>query len=142
MSDLVEYSYIDFPVKTNSSVHHNTIISRPIIPLTILYKNRYVQYQALLDTWADYNVFHSDIATYLGINLTKGSLIKISGIGGDTIKGYKHILVIRIGKNLVKTTIVFSKQIPSNAIAVLGNQGFFDHFRVTFDYKNKTISIH
>ena len=141
MSDLVEYGYIDFPVKTNSSSHRNAIISRPIIPITIIYKNRFVQYQALLDTGADYNVFHSDIATYLGINLTKGSLIKISGIGGETIKGYKHSLEIKLGKNLITTKIVFSKQIPSNAIAVLGNQGFFDQFRVAFDYKTKTISI-
>ena len=141
MSDLVEYSYIDFPVKANSSVHRNTIISRPIIPLTILYKNRFVQYQALLDTGADYNVFHSDIATYLGIILTKGSLIKISGIGGETIKGYKHSLEIRVGKNIIKTMIVFSKQIPSNAIAVLGNQGFFFFFRVTFRYRSKSILI-
>lgn len=103
-------------------------MSRPIIPLTILYKDRFVQYQALLDTGADYNVFHADIADYLGIDLTKGKTIRITGIGGDSIKGYQHKVEIKIGKNLIQTTIVFSRQIPSNATAVLGNQGFFDHF--------------
>lgn len=100
-----------------------------------------MQYQALLDTGADYNVFHADIADYLGVDLAKGKTIRITGIGGDSIKGYQHKVEIKIGKNLIKTTIVFSRQIPSNATAVLGNQGFFDHFTVTFNYKNEVISI-
>lgn len=141
MSDLVEFNYSEFPVKALPSAKRTIYISRPIIPLTIIYKERLVQYQALLDTGADYNVFHADIADYLGINLTKGKAMRITGIGGDTIKGYQHTVNIKVGKNLVKTSIVFSRQIPSNATAVLGNQGFFDHFCVTFNYKDKTIGV-
>ena len=141
MSDLVEFSYADIPIKALATSKRSIIISRPIIPLTILFKDRFVQYQALLDTGADYNVFHADIADYLGINLTKGKTVKIMGIGGDSIKGYKHNVEIKVGKNLIKTMIVFSRQIPDNATAVLGNQGFYDHFTATFNYKEKIISI-
>ena len=141
MSDLVEFSYTDIPIKALATSKRSIIISRPIIPLTILFKDRFVQYQALLDTGADYNVFHADIADYLGINLTKGKTVKIMGIGGDSIKGYKHNVEIKVGKNLIKTMIVFSRQIPDNATAVLGNQGFYDHFTATFNYKEKIISI-
>ena len=141
MSDFVEFSYSDIPVKALATSKRSILISRPIIPVTILYKSRFVQYQALLETGADYNVFHADIADYLGINLTKGKTMKIAGIGGDSIKGYKHNVEMKVGRNLIMTTIVFSRQIPDNAIAVLGNQGFFDHFSVTFNYKAKTISI-
>ncbi len=141
MSDPVEFSYSDLPVKVNASAKRAITISRPIIPLTILYKDRLVQYQALLDTGADYNVFHADIADYLGITLTKGKSMRITGIGGDSINGYLHPVEIRVGKNLVKTSIIFSRHIPDNATAVLGNQGFFDHFCVTFNYNDKTITI-
>ncbi len=141
MSDLVEFSYTDIPIKALATSKRSIIISRPIIPLTILFKDRFVQYQALLDTGADYNVFHADIADYLGINLTKGKTVKVMGIGGDSIKGYKHNVEIKVGKNLIKTMIVFSRQIPDNATAVLGNQGFYDHFTATFNYKEKIISI-
>lgn len=141
MSDLAEFSYSDFPVRANPSAKRTILISRPIIPLTILYKDRFVQYQALLDTGADYNVFHADIADYLGIMLTQGKSMRITGLGGDSIKGYLHTVEIKVGKNLVKTSIIFSRNIPDNATAVLGNQGFFNHFCVTFDYKSKTITI-
>ena len=141
MSDPVEFSYSDFPVRANPSAKRTILISRPIIPLTILYKDRFVQYQALLDTGADYNIFHADIADYLGITLTKGKSMRITGIGGDSIKGYQHSVDIKVGKNLIRTSIVFSRHIPDNATAVLGNQGFFNHFCVTFNYKAKTITI-
>lgn len=141
MSEPVEFSYTQLPVKALATSKRTNLISRPIIPLTILYKSRFVQYQALLDSGADYNVFHADIADYLGIDLTKGKTIRITGIGGDSIKGYQHKVEIKIGINLIKTTIVFSRQIPNNATAVLGNQGFFDHFTVTFNYKNEVILI-
>ena len=122
MSDLVEFSYSDFPIKALQSSKRTILISRPVIPLTILYKERFVQYQALLDTGADYNVFHADIADYLGINLTKGKARRITGIGGDSLKGYEHSLEIKVGKNLVNTSIIFSRHIPSNATAVLGTR--------------------
>ncbi len=141
MSAPVEFSYTELPVKPLTTSKRTILISRPIIPLIILYKARFVQYQALLDTGADYNVFHADIADYLGINLNKGKAMRITGIGGDQIKGYQHSVEIKVGKNLIKTSIIFSRQIPDNAIAVLGNQGFFNHFLVTFNYKDKTISI-
>lgn len=141
MWDLVEFGYTDIPIKATATSKRSTIISRPIIPLTILCKGRFVQYQALLDTGADYNVFHADIADYLGIKLTAGKSIKITGIGGDSIKGYQHTVELKVGRNIINTSITFSRQIPNNAIAVLGNQGFFDHFTVIFNYKDKTISI-
>jgi len=141
MLDHVEFAYTDLPVKSLPSSSRSRLISRPIIPLIILYKDKFVQYQALLDTGADYNVFHADIAVYLGINLTKGRCIKITGIGGDSIKGYEHKVDIKVGHKRICTTIVFSRQIPNNAIAVLGNQGFFNHFIVEFDYNSKKLSI-
>jgi predicted aspartyl protease len=141
MSELVEFSYTEFPVKALPSAKRTILIARPLIPLTIVYKDRFVQYQALLDTGADYNVFHADIAEYLGIKLTKGKAMRIIGIGGDSLKGYQHQVSIKVGKNLVKTSIIFSRNIPSNATAVLGNQGFFNHFQVTFNYKDKIITL-
>lgn len=93
----------------------------------------------LLDSGADFNLIHSDVASYLGLSLTSGSKRRISGISGQ-IKGYEHKLQIKVGGCLYKTKVVFSSQLPDNAIAVLGNQGFFDKFEVEFNYP-KLITI-
>ena len=141
MSEPVEFAYTQLPIKALATSKRTILISRPIIPLTILYRSRFVQYQALLDSGADYNVFHADIADYLGITLTKGKTMKVSGIGGDSIKGYSHVVNLKVGNNLFTSSIIFSRHIPDQAIAVLGNQGLFDHFRVTFDIKNSIIRL-
>lgn len=52
MSELVKFSYTQLPVKSLTTSRRTTLISRPIIPLTILYQSRLVQYQALLDSGA------------------------------------------------------------------------------------------
>ena len=65
----------------------------------------------LLDSGADFNLIHGDVANYLGLNLTAGSKRNISGISGQ-IKGYEQKLQIKIGNYLNKTSVTFSNQLP------------------------------
>jgi len=111
-------------------------IFRPLIPITLIYQKRFAQTAALLDSGADYNLFHGDVATYLGIDLTSGIKRHIQGIKGS-ITGYGHKITLRVNAHRYKTKVIFSSQIPDNALAVLGNTGFFDHFRVEFNYPQK-----
>ncbi len=111
-------------------------IFRPLIPVTLLYKKRFAQTAALLDSGADFNLFHGDVATYLGITLTAGTKRRIQGIKGS-IHGYEHKITLKVGPHRYKTSIIFSNQIPDNALAVLGNTGCFDHFGVEFNYPQK-----
>ena len=116
------------------------MLLRPIIPVVLLYKQKLVRYAALIDSGADYNVFHGDVAMYLGIKLKTGSKKHIAGISGN-IRGYEHKIHMRIGDYMYKTSVIFSDQIPDNALAVLGSKGFFDQFVVTLDYSQKLIEI-
>ena len=115
-------------------------IFRPLIPITLIYQKRFAQTAALLDSGADYNLFHGDVATYLGITLTSGTKRRIQGIKGS-IYGYEHKISLRVDTHTYKTSIIFSNQIPDNALAVLGNTGFFDHFSVEFNYPQKITLI-
>ena len=115
-------------------------IFRPLIPITLIYQKRFAQTAALLDSGADYNLFHGDVATYLVITLTSGTKRHIQGIKGS-IYGYEHKISLRVDTHTYKTSIIFSNQIPDNALAVLGNTGFFDHFSVEFNYPQKITLI-
>lgn len=42
---------------------------RPIVPINIKYKGREINYLVLIDSGADFNIFHKDIADLLGIGL-------------------------------------------------------------------------
>ncbi len=138
----MEYSYKPEEVPVSENSKRKVTIWRPIIPVILMSNRQFVGYEALLDSGADYNVFHSELADILGISLTKGKSRKIYGLGGQHIKGYIHEVELKLqGFSSFKSEVVFSKQIPEHAIGVLGNTGFFDQYHVTFKYADKIISI-
>lgn len=136
MSEPVKYTfpYATFNVSPFPNSRRVMAVYRPVIPVTLLHGGRFVQYAALLDSGSDYNIFHGDIATYLGIKLTTGSRQNIMGIGGK-IKGYEHKLHLKIGAYKYLARLTFSNQLPENTLAVLGARGFFNQFTVTLDYR-------
>lgn len=137
----ISFPYKQIEVKPFLSSSKVLTIFRPIIPIVIIYKQKLVTFEAMIDSGADSNVFHGDVAAYLGIKLTAGSKHNISGISGNPIKGYEHMVTLRINGRHFNSKIVFSNQIPNNAIAVLGNRGFFDKFLVKFDYRNQLVEL-
>jgi len=68
------------------------LIGRPVLDFTLNYKHsRMFSTAGLLDSGADYNLFPGEWCRVLGINLTKGMPVDISGIGSRVpLKGYRH----------------------------------------------------
>ena len=40
---------------------------RPIIPINLIYRNKEISYEVLIDSGADFSIFDSEIAEVLGI---------------------------------------------------------------------------
>lgn len=137
----ITFPYREFKVFPFPSSKRSIKIYRPIIPLTIFYRQKFVQFAALIDSGADCNIFPSDVANYLGIELTKGRRRNITGISGGKIKGYEHPVNLKVGSCKFSSKIAFSNQFPKNALAVLGNKGFFDKFSVRFVYSKGLIEL-
>lgn len=116
---------------------------RPIIPITIRYLKREITYLALLDSGADFNIFHGDIAKLLGIDLSKQkNSMSFGGIReGASGKGYFMPIELGINNKFFTTTTVFSNDISSNGYGILGEQGFFNNFKILFNYSAKNIEI-
>lgn len=114
---------------------------RPIIPVTLRFNKIELKYLALIDSGADFNIFHADIAKILKIDLSKlkGS-VSFSGING---KGIGNFCAIDIGidSNFINTPVVFSNDISNNGYGILGQQGFFNNYKIEFDYKNHKIHL-
>lgn len=116
---------------------------RPIIPVTLKFKGKEFNYLALIDSGADFNIFHAELAKILGIDLKKKKAINFGGISkdGQQCRGYFVELKLKIKDEEFKTLVVFSDDISDNGYGILGQQGFFNHFLVEFDYHNKTITL-
>lgn len=115
---------------------------RPIIPVTLKLNKVEFNYLALLDSGADFNIFHADIAKILKIDLSKlKNPVDFSGINGRGV-GYFTSLDIGIENDFVNNTpVVFSSDISDSGYGILGQQGFFNNFKIEFNYKAKDIIL-
>lgn len=111
---------------------------RPIIPVSLQFKDKSIHYEALIDTGADFCIFPIELANTLGINLNLDRIIYFSGIGGQPLKGFITDVILRVGEINISTKIVFAE---SGSTRVLGQRGFFDHFDVKLSYQKQEIEI-
>lgn len=113
-------------------------VLRPIIPVSLQYKDKSIYYEALIDTGADFCIFPIELANTLGIKLDPKEIVYFSGVGGQPLKGFITKVILRIDKVNVSTKIVFA---ASGSTRVLGQRGFFDHFDVKLSHHKQTIEI-
>jgi len=125
-----------FPDRTN--------IYLPLIRFSLRYKNQTEKVIGLLDSGADMCLFPRDMAEVLEIDITKGQKIYILGIGGQRTTFYFHEVQILFDKYTINTKVGFADASGARMIlsaGILGHQGFFDQFAISFDYKNKMVEI-
>ena len=116
---------------------------RPVISVTLRCNKIEFKYLALLDSGADFNIFHGDIAKILKIDLSKlKNPMKFGGIKeGAHGLGYFTAIDVGIENEFKNTPVVFSNDISQNGYGILGQQGFFNNYKISFDYTKKKYFI-
>ncbi|MEK7616525.1 MAG: hypothetical protein AAB414_00530 [Patescibacteria group bacterium] len=114
-------------------------IRRPIIEIILKTDKNFAIYPVLIDSGADYCIFHIELAKVLEIKLGKAP-ITVKGISKDKIRGYLGEVEIKLSNYSYQTKVLFA-DISSFGHGVLGQQGFFDHFDVKLSYQKQTIEI-
>ncbi|PJE58206.1 MAG: hypothetical protein COU81_01975 [Candidatus Portnoybacteria bacterium CG10_big_fil_rev_8_21_14_0_10_36_7] len=115
---------------------------KPIIPVSLKHNKKELKYVALLDSGADFNIFHSEITEILDIDLTK---LKKSTFGGINkgAAGSRYMTVIEIGVDgyTFDAPVYFSTDISLNGYGIVGQEGFFDKFKILFNREAKKIEL-
>ena len=114
--------------------------SYPIIPVVVEGKERAVVH-ALVDSGASISLFHISIAEDIGIDLDDADQAYLAGIGGY-IRAYikKQVRISIEGLGSITIPIAFTEYITSD-IAILGRQGFFEAYEITFREWEKKLII-
>lgn len=138
----MKFKYKALEIRQSKKDKVKTVIWRPILPIFIISDKKIVGYEAIVDSGADYNIFHSEIADVLEINYLDGKKKYLFGIGNQKIEGYECIIELKLqGFDKFKTKVIFSNHMPPNSFGVLGNKGFFDNFDIYFKYSQKLMLI-
>lgn len=116
-------------------------ISRPIIPIGFSYNGgEEIFTEALIDSGADMNLLGKQFAELLGIPVRLGKYNTVIGISGKQQPCYEHVITLRVGgwTYQTKATFLADDELPT---PLLGQRGFFDLFKVSFDYLKKEVEI-
>lgn len=111
----------------------------PIIPITLSRGEFEIRTEALIDSGAVISTFQGELAELLGFELEIGERVYLQGIGGR-ILGYAHEVDLKVGDKQIRCRVVFSKELISS-INLLGREGFFEHFLVSFDERNHKVLL-
>jgi hypothetical protein len=109
-------------------------------------------YSVLIDSGADDCIFHAEIADVLGIDFDAGPTKNYSGIGFGDLEGRRHTVEIQLGGYWLRCEVTFcrgmTRQHPNFPqltqglrYGILGQYGFFDKFKVMFDYAGEEIEL-
>ena len=117
-------------------------VLRPIIPIQIGSKDRFINYEVLVDSGADLCLFDAEIGELVGVNIKDGEKLEVRGITGQAEYYYLHPIVIKVGGWDYKTKVGFMPNLNNRySYGVVGQKGFFDIFIVKFDLLKEQIEL-
>lgn len=117
--------------------------SLPIVPVRLACNKKHQWLLALLDSGADFSLFNNSIARLLDIEVSEGREIQVYGVMDFAqTNAYLHQVNLAI-KDLgsVDTNVAFTNDESYPDLPILGRRGFFDKFRIEFEY-NKRIMLY
>lgn len=114
---------------------------KPIIPIFLFHKRNFVRVEALIDSGADFCVFHNEIAEVLRIAWKKGDAHEFMGVTGEKGCVYFHPLKLKVGKWTKIIQAGFTNDLSGQSYGILGQEDFFEFFNVTFGLQKGFIDI-
>lgn len=116
-------------------------VSRPYIPIRLIGPRGVWEGYGLIDSGADRCLFNIQIAEKIGLNLKGGKIQDFGGIEGGVLEAkLSNIELQVIGMN--ETIEILAGFIDSPGVsAILGQDGFFDNFRIKFEKDHGVVEV-
>jgi hypothetical protein len=138
----LKFNYAAFPATRNEAFPSRVSAMRPVITIRLLFDGKSVKYPVLIDSGADFCIFHAELAEgILGIPVKKGKKLVFFGTGGVPQEAYFLNVLIDLGGYEIELYCGFSYDMDKLPYGILGQDGFFDLFKVEFDYKGRRIEL-
>lgn len=139
----LKIDYRKFPAEPCEAFPRRLSASRPVVPVSLINKNKRVRHYSLIDSGADFCIFHGGLGEEIDLKVKSGKKLTFFGIGdskGTKLTAYFHDIEMEISgwKFPCYAGFSYDLDIP---YGVLGQVGFFNLFRVQFDYGKQRIEL-
>lgn len=118
-------------------------VLRPVIPIKIKNGERAIVYQVLVDSGADMCLFDAEVGEAVGIDVRKGKLYEVFGVGGKASAYYMHQLDMEVGGWSYTIRAGFMPHVGNRHMpyGIVGQSDFFEFFVVKFDLRKEEIEL-
>jgi hypothetical protein len=107
-------------------------VSRPVLLVKLVNGPQSLSCLAIVDSGADYCAFPQSFASVIGLDLLTLPSSQTLGVGGNSVSHYANIQ-IDLGPLSIPVYCGFTPGLDQAGLGLLGQQGFFDKFKITFD---------
>ncbi len=115
---------------------------RPVIPVQLRLDKKTLRYEALLDSGADICIFHAELGELLGLDFNRLKSASFKGLSSKSESlGFQAIIDVGISNNFHSAPLIFSYNISPYGYGILGQKGFFEFYRIKFDYCKKEVEL-
>ncbi len=133
----MKFPYLKLPAREL----HLKWIARPYIPVRLTGPKGVWEGYGLIDSGADRCLFNDQIAKQVGLNLDQGQNENFGGIEGGNLNASLQKVTLQI-IGMDKEIEVMAGFVNSSGVAaILGQEGFFDNFRIKFERDHGIIEI-
>jgi len=137
----MKFKYYKLSLPRRSDFFGNAIL-KPIIPIAISVGGQRLDYAALIDSGADFCIFHAEIGEYLGLDIRSGKLESFGGVqAAARAEAFIHEVSVNVGGWNYKINAGFSYDVAKYGYGLLGQKSFFDIFTVKFDLVKEEIEL-
>lgn len=116
-------------------------VSRPYIPIKLIGPKISWEGYTLIDSGADRSLVNIQIAQSLGLDLTNSPSENFGGIEGGNLKAKLHKVKLEIIGMNEEIEILAGFIDSSGVAAILGQDGFFDAYRIKFEKDHGIVEI-
>ena len=120
-------------------------VYKPWIPVSLGYKKTHMiipgAFTALIDSGSDVCFCSKEIANVLGVQETNKQKQIFTTANQTKFSTFEEAITLYIGNNHYECSFFISDKLPPETPIILGQLGFFDHHKITFDLENKEIEI-
>ena len=144
MSPTLKFKYRRFPINPSEAFPGRVDVLRPAIPVQLLNGDKKLGCLAIIDSGADFSIFHASLGELIGLTIESGKTERFSGVSedADELTAYFHAIRIVVEGYEFDCWTGFSRDVEDSPYGLLGQLGFFSLFSVHLDYGKETIELH
>src|SRR3989338_2906266 len=119
-------------------------VAKPLIPVSINYSKTHKIIPPtfdLVDSGSDVNFCDMNIGIWLGINFINKKSRPYTAANGQQFNAFGETVHLHVFGKIFPCLVYFSSELTKAYKIVLGQNGFFNHFKITFDLKNKLMEF-